>query len=145
MSTGPAPEPDYRALASFRRALREFSSFSEAAARQVGLAPARHQALLAIKGHPASPPSVGELAAFLGLRHHSAVGVVDRLVKAGLARRASDPADKRVVRVRLSANGERLLARLSGQHQAELRRRAPGLRALLSQLEAGPGGGPAAA
>src|ERR1700761_4059866 len=60
---------DYRALAEFRFALRQFLDFSGEAARGVGLTPQQHQALLAIKaaaltaeGGGAAPMTVGGLA-----------------------------------------------------------------------------------
>ena len=43
---------EYEMLASFRHTLRRFLSFSEEAAREVGLTPQQHQAMLAIKGFP---------------------------------------------------------------------------------------------
>jgi hypothetical protein len=42
--------PDYRALADFRYEIQRFLNFSEHAAREAGLEPHQHQALLAIKG-----------------------------------------------------------------------------------------------
>ena len=82
---------DYQELAEFRYLLRNFLAFSEEAARKAGLAPQQHQALLAVKGFPGdAPPSMGELAQRLGIRHHSAVGLVDRLTLAGWLRRTTD-------------------------------------------------------
>jgi DNA-binding MarR family transcriptional regulator len=127
--------PDYRTLAAFRYALRRFLSFSAAAARESGLSPPQHQALLAIKGFPEDGAmSVGELAERLALRHHSAVGLVDRLARRRLVRRARDPDDRRRVHVRLTARGESLLERLSAAHRDELRRLGPELRRLLRKL-----------
>lgn len=127
--------PDYQALAAFRYAIRRFLGFSAAAARQAGLAPQQHQALLAIKGFPADGViSIGELAERLDLRHHSVVGLVDRLVRKQLVRRLPDPRDRRRVRVRLTARGEQVLARLSSVHSEELRRLGPTLRRLLGKL-----------
>src|SRR6202140_3222465 len=79
---------DYKALAQFRFQLRKFLSFSEAAAHQAGLTPQQHQALLAIKGFSgAEPVSVGDLAEFLLVRHHTAVELVDRIARVGLLKR----------------------------------------------------------
>jgi DNA-binding MarR family transcriptional regulator len=39
--------------------------------------------LLAIKGSPDGPPTVGDLAERLAIRHNSAVGLINRLVSAG--------------------------------------------------------------
>jgi DNA-binding MarR family transcriptional regulator len=125
---------DYRLLSDFRHQLREFAAFSENAAREEGLAPQQHQALLAIKGFEGTP-TVGDLAERLMIRHHSAVGLVDRLVEARLLMRCHDVDDRRRVTLALTRHAEELLARLSAQHRAELRRVAPMLRALLARIE----------
>jgi DNA-binding MarR family transcriptional regulator len=126
---------DYQALAGFRHALRQFLAFSEAAAEAAGLTPVQHQALLAIKGMPGTGDvSVGDLAAWLGVRHHSCVGLVDRLVTLGLVRRCPDPADRRRMVLRLTARAERKLAGLSVAHRDELRRLSGSLGPLLTAL-----------
>src|SRR5262249_25413670 len=124
---------DYRLLAEFRHLLRGFLAFSEAAAKRAGLTPQQHQALLALKGFEGSP-TVGQLAQTLLLKHHSAVGLADRLARAGLLARASDPDDRRRVTLRLTAKAERVLERLSATHQDELRRLAPTLREILARV-----------
>lgn len=43
-------QEEYETLAALRYHLRQFLRFSEDAAKQVGLAPQQHQALLTIKG-----------------------------------------------------------------------------------------------
>ena len=84
------------------------------------LLPASDQALLAIRGHAgAGPPSVGELAAALQLRHHSVVGLVDRLEEAGLVRRETDPGDNRRVLLRISPGGDAVLGKLTQAHLDE--------------------------
>src|SRR5690242_17819017 len=112
---------DYERLAEFRYLLREFLIFSEQAANRAGLTAQQHQALLAIKGFGAAQPlTVGELAGRLGIKHHSAVGLVDRLLAKSLVRRQTGARDRRQVLIRLTARAERLLARLSATHRAEL-------------------------
>ena len=127
---------DYRALAEFRHALRQFLAFSEAAAGEAGLTPAQHQALLAIKGMPEGQDgvSVGELAQWLGVRHHSCVGLVERLGALGLVLKRADPQDKRRVVLRLTAKAERKLEALTAVHRDELRRRSGALGHLLSAI-----------
>ena len=126
---------DYRALARFRQALRQFLSFSEAAAAEAGLTPTQHQALLAVKGMPRSDTvSVGDLADWLGVRHHSCVGLVDRLEILGLVTKHPDRADRRRVTLTLTRQAERKLAALSAAHRDELRRRAGALKVLLSAM-----------
>lgn len=129
------PPPDYRLLAAFRYTLSRFLRFSSGAARRAGLSPRQHQALLAIKGFPGRDYlTVGELAERLQLRHHSAVGLVDRLGRRGLVRRDRAAEDHRRVHVRVTVRGEKILAGLSSAHREELRRLGPELRSLLDQL-----------
>jgi DNA-binding MarR family transcriptional regulator len=140
MEAGPAQATldaaDYRALAQFRQALRRFLAFSEAAAVSAGLTPQQHQALLAIKGAPDGvPPGVGDLAERLFVRHHSAVELVDRLARMDLVRRGPDPADRRRVRLLLTAEAEQRLAALSAVHLEELRAIRPSIAALLALLD----------
>jgi DNA-binding MarR family transcriptional regulator len=106
--------------------------FSEQAAQTAGIPPQQHQALLAIKGFPGRDRvTVGELAALLHLRHHSAVGLVDRLVSRRLVTRVPAPEDRRRVHVMLTARGEALIRTLSAVHLEELRRLGPKLRSLI--------------
>jgi len=126
------PSGDYRALAQFRHLIRSFLAFSATAARKEGLPPQQHQALLSLKGLPPErPPTVSSLAWHLQLRHHSAVGLVDRLTRKGLVRRMPGTADRRQVLLSLTPRAERLLRRLSIQHQEELKRSGPELFAAL--------------
>lgn len=118
-------ESDYRRLARFRQALREFLRFSEEAARKAGISPAQYQLLLFVRNFGSRPPAVGDLAERLLVLHQSAVGLVDRCARAGLVRRHRDPVDRRRVRVALTPAGRRLLGRLVLEHYrgvAELRR-----------------------
>lgn len=125
----------YESLAAWREALRGFLRFSREAARAEGLPAQQHQALLAIKGAPGRDyATVGELAERLKVRHHSAVGLVDRLVRKQLVRRTPSPIDRRRVRVTLTARGEALVARLSAAHLEELRQIGPKLRKVLESL-----------
>lgn len=118
----PQPTPqDFGHLLAFRVSLRRFQHWSEGQARAAGLTPAQHQLLVAIKGHPgALPPAVGDLADYLLLRHHSTVELLDRAETAGLVRRLPDAEDARVVRVLLTARGDRLVTELTRSHLIEL-------------------------
>src|SRR5580693_8234406 len=114
---------DYEDLLTLRTGLRRFVRWSEQQAEAAGLTPAQHQLLLAIRGHPdRRGPTVGEVADYLLLRHHSAVGLVDRADGAGLVKRVRDPEDHRVVRLQLTATGNRRLEALSEAHLEELGR-----------------------
>jgi len=113
---------DYESLAAFRAAIRRFTRFSEEGSRDVGITPQQHQALLAIMGQPGKQwASVAEIADFLQLKHHTAVGLVDRCVGAGLVERNPDPDDRRQVRVSLTPRGEELLRHLSTRNLRELK------------------------
>jgi DNA-binding MarR family transcriptional regulator len=128
-------DADYLALASFRRSIREFLSFSESAARENGLTPQQHQAILAIRGlSEDGEMSIGSLAGHLMVQHHSAVELVDRLAQAELIERAVDAGDRRRVNVRLTGKAHQMLERLSRVHLIELRRRAPELARILKEL-----------
>jgi len=125
---------DYANLLAFRTSLRRFLHWSETQARSAGLTPAQHQLLLAIKGPRGEQgPTIGELAGYLMLRHHSAVELVDRAEAAGLVERWGDVDDGRVTRVRLTAEGEARLSRLSQAHLDELQSLAPVLDKLVAQ------------
>jgi DNA-binding MarR family transcriptional regulator len=112
---------DYEELLGFRTALRRFLRWSEDQARAVGLTPAQHQLLLAIKGHPGEAPTVGELSDYLVSKHHSVVELIDRAVDAGLVERRRDDADHRIVHLELTALGEERIEELSRLHLEELR------------------------
>ncbi len=128
---------DYQLLAQFRYLLVRFLAFSEQAAHSEGLAPRQHQALLAIKGYPGGGRvTIGDLAERLGVRHHSAVGLVDRLVASGHLARQVDEDDRRRAIVSLTERGEGVLTALSAVHRQELRRIAPLLEPLLRQIGA---------
>jgi DNA-binding MarR family transcriptional regulator len=133
MTTG---EPDYELLLQFRTGLRRFLHWSEEQAAAAGLTPAQHQLLLAIRGHEGEAgPTIGEVAGYLLLRHHSAVGLVDRAEKAGLVERLEDGGDRRVVRLRLTPLGARLLLQLTATHLEEIQRLTPRIQEISQGLE----------
>ena len=132
---------EYETLASFRYSLRKFLRFSEETARGVGLTPQQHQALLSIKGFPggARRVTISELAERMQIRHHSAVGLVDRLAAQGYLRREQSHEDRRQVFVALSPKGEQVLEQLSALHKQELQRMLPELRRVMEHLTDEPG------
>jgi len=133
---------EYRQLAAFRHALRRFARFSEAAAERMGLSAQHYQAMLAIHASDGGRLTISELAEQLLIRHNSAVELVNRLSRCGLAMREPAPDDKRKVCLRLRVKGDRVLARLAEVHREELRRIGPELRERLQQLApAHPAGG----
>src|SRR5689334_19838646 len=129
-------QADFEHLLELRTGLRRFLHWSEDQAKAAGLTATKHQLLLAIRGHhdPAGP-TIGQLADHLVLRHHSAVGLVDRAVKDGLVRRTPDPASKSVVRVTLTPSGAAKLDALAQVHLEEIAHLGPTMRTLWRQLE----------
>jgi DNA-binding MarR family transcriptional regulator len=125
---------DYRALAEFRYRIRCFLAFSEAAAKAAGVEPQQHQLLLAVKAAEPEEASIGYLAGRLQLRHHSVVGLVDRLEQAGLVRRVRAQQDRRTAHVQLTAKGAKILRALSLHHRRELRSAIPSLIASLEHI-----------
>ncbi len=126
---------DYETLAEFRYALRCFLRFSENAAESAGLTMQQHQALLFIIGYPGREQvTIGELAERLQIRHHSAVGMVDRLEEQGLVERIHNGMDRRQVFIRLTDKGIGVLKSLASTHQEELRQLGPQLCNMLEQI-----------
>jgi DNA-binding MarR family transcriptional regulator len=127
---------EYERLLRFRTGLRRFLRWSAEQAALVGLTPAQHQLLLAVRGHPdPRGPTIGEVAGYLLLRHHSAVELIDRAQAAGLLERRADDDDARAVRLRLTRSGQRRLETLTAAHLEELARLEPELHALWEGLD----------
>ncbi len=131
----PLTAADYERLAEFRYALRRFLVFSEDAAKGSGLTAQQHQALLAIKGFGHKPMTTGELAKRLSIRHHSAVGLIDRLVAKSLVKRLVGSDDRRQVLLALTPKSNALLAKLSEAHRRELKRLAPVFESVLAHFK----------
>lgn len=127
---------DYRALANFRYALRQFLAFSGDAAQGVGLTAQQHQAMLSIIGAPEGQAvTIGFVAKRMLLKHHSMVELVDRLVELNLVVRQQDAVDRRKVLLSLTPKAKRLLTKLSAAHLQELRQIRPVFADLLERLD----------
>ena len=134
-SAKPIRSSDYQAMGAFRLALRRFAAFSDAAARDAGLTPQQHQALLAIRAHTgAEPMTIGELAECLMIKNHSAVELVGRLVDRDLVARTHSESDRRRILLRLTAEAEALVAKVTRNNLRELSSTAPIFRDLLKTL-----------
>ncbi len=133
----PAPGPDLllKTLAEFRYELRRFLLFSECAALEAGLQPQQHQLLLQVAGAPENTAvSIAYAAGRLGLKHNSAVELVDRSEREGLLERMADANDKRRAILRVTRKGKFVLSRLAGSHAKELNEMAPRLTAALKHI-----------
>lgn len=127
---------EYQHLLALRTGLRQFLHWSEEQAHAAGLTPSHHQLLLAVRGHDdPRGPTIGDIADYLLLRHHSAVELAQRAEGLGLIQRMSDPDDGRVVRLVLTDTGSDALAQLTALHVEELARLAVDLRPVWDGLE----------
>jgi DNA-binding MarR family transcriptional regulator len=134
------PRPDHPdlllcTLAEFRFELRRFLQFSESAALRVGLQPQQHQLLLQVAGAPEEAVvTIAYAAARLGIKHNSAVELVNRSQREGLLIRLIDAGDRRRAILQVTRKGRRVLERLAGDHARELNQLAPRLAKALKQI-----------
>ncbi|MCL4422583.1 MAG: MarR family transcriptional regulator [Actinobacteria bacterium] len=123
MATKQLTDKDFQRLLELWTELRTFLRENEERAEQLGITPAQHQLMLAIRGHSDSRgPSITQVARYLLLRHHSVVGLIDRAEEAGLVERRPDGDDHRVVRLRLTRKGNGILQRMNTTHAEALAR-----------------------
>jgi DNA-binding MarR family transcriptional regulator len=124
-----------RRLAEFRYRLRLFLHVSQVAAEEMGLRTQQYQLLQCVGGMPEGiAPTIAEVAARMLLKHNSAVELVDRSVEQGLLRRSADAADHRRILLRVTPQGERILASLSEFHTRELEQSGPELVRALDRI-----------
>ena len=115
-------ESDYAALAEVRYRIRQFLRGGDATAEAVGLEPQQYQLLLALRALPhQSDATIRRLADRLYLRHHSVVGLVDRLAARGYVRRYRNVRDQREVLVMLLPRGQWALEKVVQKRLHELR------------------------
>lgn len=112
---------EFEALSDFRYQLRRFLRFSEELTRRHGITHLQYLLLLHIKGFPGREwASVGELSQRLQAQHHGVVSLVTRCEAGGWVTRRQGEADRRVVQIHLTREGERLLQTLARHHRDEL-------------------------
>jgi DNA-binding MarR family transcriptional regulator len=115
-------------LAEFRFQLRRFLHVSQAAAERVGLHNQQYQMLQCVRGMPEGiMPTIANVAERMLLKHNSTVELVDRTIEQGLLRRLGDEADHRRILLRVTPQGERILATLAEFHTRELEQSGPEL------------------
>jgi DNA-binding MarR family transcriptional regulator len=123
-------------LAEFRFELRQFLQFSEGAALGAGLHPQQHQLLLQVAGAPErTAVTIAYAAERLGLKHNSAVELVDRSEHEGLLARKADASDRRRAILQLTRKGHRVLNSLAADHARELSELAPRLAQALEHMK----------
>jgi DNA-binding MarR family transcriptional regulator len=123
------------ALAEFRFELRRFLHFSECASQEASLHPQQHQLLLQVAGAPkGTAVTIAYAAERLGLKHNSAVELVDRSEHEGLLARTEDAADKRRAILQVTRKGKNVLSRLTSSHAQELNELGPRLAQVLKRI-----------
>jgi DNA-binding MarR family transcriptional regulator len=97
-----------------------FEVYSSAHVRSLSLTPAQFDIVATLGNTPGmSPKELGERTL---ITKGTLTGVVDRLVDKKLVRRTASPCDGRCQIIRLTAQGERLFARVFTAHIAHLER-----------------------
>lgn len=110
-------------LAEARGLSGDFDKLSQVVSEEVGLSTTELLAMDLISR--AGRVTAGTLARELHLTTGAITGLIDRLQRAGFARRSADPTDRRRVIVRATAK-ERRVSELYGPLAAELRRAVEG-------------------
>jgi DNA-binding MarR family transcriptional regulator len=109
-------------ITAFRASGNQDSAFENLAADRLGVNHTDLHCLNAIEN--AGGLTAGELAAEVGLTSGAVTGVIDRLERAGFARRVADPADRRRVKVEVTpefyARAERIWGPLAAEWEASL-------------------------
>ena len=109
-------------ITAFRASGNQDSAFENLAADRLGVNRTDLHCLNAVEN--AGGLTAGELAAEAGLTSGEVKGVVDRLERAGFARRVPDPADRRRVKVEVTpefyAHAERIWGPLAAEWEAAL-------------------------
>ena len=115
-------------LAEFRYQLRRFLHVSQAAAEKMGLTNQQYQLLQCVGAMPdGMEPTIVNVAKRMLLKHNSAVELVDRAIDQKLLCRVDDANDHRRILLRVTPQGERILAALAEFHTRELEQSGPEL------------------
>ena len=104
-------------IAEFRSRLRSFLRHSERRCLSLGLTPQRFLLLLMIDGSPdgSRRARLTDLARRLELERNTVTELCARAEEAGLIARETSALDRRVVYLRLTGEGDRLLQRALGE------------------------------
>lgn len=127
-----------KAISSVHCSIIRFVRTREQAVRAGGLEPLQYQFLTLVDPlySNGGQPNISAVARQLGMHHHSAVELVDRLVSRGLLQRKRGKHDRRHVFLHVTPEGKKLLRRLAAKEHADARQFAPellkGLNALLN-------------
>jgi DNA-binding MarR family transcriptional regulator len=119
----PVAEPAERALLNLLRSAALLGQEHARFLRPHGLTPAQYNALRILRGAHPEPLPCGEVGARLVAPVPDVTRLLDRLAARGLVRRERDPADRRVVRVGITAEGLARLAAVDAPLTAWIRAR----------------------
>jgi DNA-binding MarR family transcriptional regulator len=102
-ATSPTPKRQLLAelITAFRSSASQDGAFENLAAERLGINRTDLDCLNAIEN--AGGLSAGQLAREVGITTGAVTGVVDRLERAGYAKRAADPGDRRRVKIEVTA------------------------------------------
>lgn len=120
---------DYGIIAAWRSTLRDFMTSSKAILKEHNVTSMQYQAMLAVRiSEEPEGITVNGLAASLGIRHNSAVGLINRLEAQGHIQRVRSQRDRRVAHLRITPEGEVVLKALAEAHRDQLSRIRPEMR-----------------
>jgi DNA-binding MarR family transcriptional regulator len=112
-------------ISEFRVAVNQDSAFDNLAAERLGLNQTDLHCINIIEN--SGGLTAGELAKEAGLTSGAVTGVVDRLERAGYARRVADPADRRRVKLEVTpkfyARAEKIWGPMAADWESSLSRR----------------------
>ncbi|MBF6329884.1 MarR family winged helix-turn-helix transcriptional regulator [Nocardia transvalensis] len=113
---------DPQLAVAFRGLNREVNALYHLIARRFGLTMQQAELLCLVSGRP---PSFGELASALGCDKTNVTGLVDRLERRGFLSRETDPADRRVSRIVITEQGQKMRHDIRAAFEHELSTRLP--------------------
>jgi DNA-binding MarR family transcriptional regulator len=113
-------------LSPLHKASRQISVYLETHTRELGVSPLEGHVLTYLRRY--APVPVGELVRVFGVKQSTFTSLLDRLERAGLVSRESNPDDRRSFLIHISRKGReltgrlnRLLERLEGEIRGRVR------------------------
>jgi DNA-binding MarR family transcriptional regulator len=110
IASPPPDDPLAAIIADFRAAITTLKALSNERVLRLGLSMAQLNILYTLKRCGEMPMS--RLAEMLNVSLSNATGLIDRIEERGLVERTRVPEDRRIVMIRVTAAGERLLGEL---------------------------------
>jgi DNA-binding MarR family transcriptional regulator len=98
-------------LSPLHKASRQISVYLETHTRELGLSPLEGHVLTYLRTY--APAPVGELVRVFGVKPSTLTSLLDRLERAGLVRRETNPEDRRSFLVHNSRRGRALTGRMN--------------------------------